>query len=70
MHQNIRKGFAIRSPRARLIARIFFITIIVVYLSFISFASSLNVTRLSLLWCLGAVAIALVVHSWWKERKQ
>jgi hypothetical protein len=70
MDQNIRNHLSIRSPRARLIAKIFFVAIVIVYLSFISFASSLDVTRLSVLWCLGAVAVALVVRSWWKERKQ
>jgi hypothetical protein len=70
MNQNIRNRLSIRSPRVRLIAKIFFVAIVVVYLSFISFASSLDVTRLSVLWCLGAVAVALVVRSWWKERKQ
>ena len=70
MDQNIRNRLGIRSPRARLIAKIFFVTIIVVYLSFISFASSLNVTRLSVLWCVGAVAVALVVRSWRKEQRK
>jgi hypothetical protein len=70
VNQNIRNRLGIRSARARLIAKIFFVAIVVAYLSFISFASSLDVTRLSVLWGLGAVAVALVVHSWWKERKQ
>jgi protein-S-isoprenylcysteine O-methyltransferase Ste14 len=70
MSQNIRNRLSFRSARARLIAKIFFVAIVVVFLSFISFASSLDVTRLSVLWCLGAVVVALVVRSWWKERKQ
>jgi hypothetical protein len=70
MNQSIRDRSSFRSPNARLVSKIFFVAIIVVYLSFISFASSLDVTRLSVLWCLAALAVALVVRSWWKERKQ
>ena len=70
MNQNIRNRLSFRSPRARLIAKIFFLAIVLVYLSFILFASSLNATQLSVLWCLGGVAITLIVRSWRKERKQ
>ena len=48
----------------------FFLAIVIAFLSLITFSSSLDVTRLGVLWCLGAVAVALVVRSWWKERKQ
>jgi hypothetical protein len=49
---------------------------VIVYLAFISYShygrldSSRDVMRLGALWCLGAVAVSLVVRSWWKERKQ
>ena len=70
MNQNIRNRLSIRSPHARLGAKIFFVAVVIVNLSLISFASSLDVTRLIVLWCLAALAVALVVRSWWKERKQ
>jgi hypothetical protein len=65
---DIRRRFS--SPLYRRIAKIYFVAILIVCLSFISFASSLDATRLGTLWCLGTVAVALVVRSWWKERKQ
>jgi hypothetical protein len=76
MNQNIRDRLSIRSPLSRRIAKIFLVAIVVVYLTFISysyhgrFESSRDVLRLGAPWCLGAVAIALIIRSWWKERKQ
>jgi|HubBroStandDraft_1064217.scaffolds.fasta_scaffold43234_1 hypothetical protein len=70
MNKNIRDRLSIRSPLSRRIAKIYFVAILIVCLSFISFTSSLDATRLDVLWCLGALAVALVVRSWLKERKQ
>ena len=76
MNQNIRDRLSIRLPLSRRIAKIFFVAIVIVNLVLISYSyhgrldSSRDVTRLGALWCLGAVAVALVVRSWWKERKQ
>jgi quinol-cytochrome oxidoreductase complex cytochrome b subunit len=76
MNQNIRDRLSVRSPRSRRIAKIFFVAMVIVYLVLISYSycgrldSSRDVMRLGALWCLGAVAVALVVRSRWKERKQ
>jgi hypothetical protein len=78
MNQSIRDRLSIRSPRARRIAHIFFAAIVIIYLAFVSYlysysgklSSSRDVMRLGALRCLGAVAVALVIRSWWKERKQ
>jgi len=70
MDQNIRERLSIRSSLSRRIAKTYLVAMLIACLSFISFTSSLDATRLVALWCSGAVAIAMVVRSWWKERKQ
>jgi hypothetical protein len=46
MDQNIRERLSIRSPLSRRIAKIYFVAILIACLSFISFTSSLDATRL------------------------
>jgi ABC-type nickel/cobalt efflux system permease component RcnA len=70
MSQGIRDRLSIRSPLSRGIAKIFFAAVVIASLSLISFSSSLDLTRLGALWCLGAVAVGLLVRSWRKERRQ
>jgi hypothetical protein len=76
MSQSIRNRLSIRSRLARRIAKVFFGAIVIVYVTFISYSyygrldSSRHVMQLGTLWCLGSVAIALIVRSLWKERKQ
>jgi hypothetical protein len=76
MNQRVRDRLSIRSPISRRIAKIFLVAIVIVYLAFISYSyhgrldSSRDVMRLGALWCLGALAVALVVRSWLREPKQ
>jgi hypothetical protein len=77
MNQDITdRRLRFRSPLARRIAHIFFVAMVIAYLAFISYSyygrlnSSRNAMRLVALWCLGIVAVTLVVHSWRKERQK
>jgi hypothetical protein len=77
MNQDIAdRRLRFRSPLARLIGHIFFVAMVIAYLAFISYSyygrldSSRNVMRLVALWCLGAVAVTLVIRSWRKERQK
>ena len=75
MNRNTRDGLSIQSPLARSLAKIFLVVMVIAYLAFISYSyygrldSSRSVVRLILLWALGAVATALVMRSWRRERK-
>jgi hypothetical protein len=75
VNRDARDRLSIRSPLWRQIAKIFLIAMVIVYLVFISYSyhgrldSPRSCARLAFLWCLGAVAVALVTRSWQSERK-
>jgi len=68
MDDSFRRQLRIRSPVLRRLGKIYFAALVIGFLLLITFHSSLNATRIGTLWFFGAVAIVLIVCSWFRER--